>query len=553
MATVYLAVAQGPAGFNKLQVIKRLRPALAADPEFLNMFLEEARLAARITHPNIIQTNEVGYDGQYYFIAMEYVDGQALESIGRKVADQGGIPLNIHLHILAEAWQGLHAAHELTAFDGSPLNVVHRDVSPHNVMVTYDGHAKVLDFGIAKAADSSTDTRTGIMKGKCAYMAPEQFGGKVVDRRADVFAMGIMLWQAITGKRLWKGLSDAEVFTRLAKGEIPKPLSIKPDIAPEIDAICMKALSTDREDRYATAADFQAAIEQFLSTQPRVTSREVGAWAEGELLARESAIRPIRAAIEAELSKPPMPTAASGTAEVPILWQLVPNSGNEAGRSIFRGDLRHRTRSAGSACPLRGGRSRGNRSRRLLGVAKVRVCAQVVQIGDAKLLGTRRTASAPSCSGCRLAHSRCRPAAPDEARIFVDDSPLAGNPATATFVRDGASHRLRVEAPGYVAKRDLLVFDTSNLSVDMALDREKPQAVAGRPAWTPPVRPNSAGVVLSRSSRRPNPRSSRRETRGEARGETVHHRQVRPLRWCAAVGAEQERPSEPEMSRKCPR
>src|SRR5262249_1019787 len=163
-------------------------------------------------------------DGQYYYIAMEYLDGQPLEAILRRARDKTEtktIPIELHLKIIADALAGLHFAHELTDFDGTPLNVVHRDMSPHNVMVTYEGWIKVLEFGIAKAADSSSDTHTGIMKGKCGYMAAEQFGGKQVDRRADVFAVGVMLWQAATGQRLWKNLSDAEIFAKLAKNEVP--------------------------------------------------------------------------------------------------------------------------------------------------------------------------------------------------------------------------------------------------------------------------------------------------------------------------------------------
>src|SRR5262249_8752669 len=165
------------------------------------MFLAEARLAARINHPNVVQTNEVGFDGQFYYIVMAYIEGPSLENIVRRLG--ASFPLNLHLYILLQALAGLHEAHELKDFEGRPLNVVHRDVSPHNIMVSYEGEVKILDFGIAKAADSGGNTRTGIMKGKCAYMAPEQYGSGDVDRRADVFAAGVCLWQAITGARLW--------------------------------------------------------------------------------------------------------------------------------------------------------------------------------------------------------------------------------------------------------------------------------------------------------------------------------------------------------------
>ncbi|MCU0687538.1 MAG: serine/threonine protein kinase, partial [Polyangiaceae bacterium] len=152
MSRVYLAVVRGPAGFNKFQVVKWLLPSLASDPDFLSMFLEEARLSARLNHTNVVQINEVGFDGEHHFMAMEYLEGQSLESLVRRASRQGGLPLELHLHVLAEAAAGLHYAHEFADLDGRALNVVHRDVSPHNVFVTYQGQVKVLDFGIAKAA-----------------------------------------------------------------------------------------------------------------------------------------------------------------------------------------------------------------------------------------------------------------------------------------------------------------------------------------------------------------------------------------------------------------
>ena len=294
MATAYLASVQGPGGFNKLVVLKKLRSSLAAEPEFLKMFLEEARLAARIEHPNVVHTTEVGFDGKNHYIAMEYLDGQSFENISRRLlkkekangnttmaGDIGGeafLPLKYHLHIVSQALSGLDAAHELRDFDGTPLNVVHRDVSPHNIVVTYDGHVKLLDFGIAKAADSSGDTRTGVMKGKCSYMPAEQFGGSQVDRRADVFAVGVILWQAITGRRLWRGMSDAEIFQKVASGDIRRPREVNPEIVPELEAICMKALAHRPDDRYATAAEFQVALDDHIAGRPelRTTARELG-------------------------------------------------------------------------------------------------------------------------------------------------------------------------------------------------------------------------------------------------------------------------------------
>src|SRR6185369_9959070 len=249
MAEVYLAVVRGPAGFNKLLVIKQIRPQLAEDPEFLGMFLDEARLAARFSHPNVVQTNEVGQEGDRYFIAMEYLEGQPLNRVIHRLGRATGVPLGMHVKVMLEVCAGLHHAHELADYDGTPLSVVHRDFTPHNIFLTYDGLVKVVDFGIAKAMNSSSETRTGVLKGKVAYMAPEQARGERVDRRADIFSVGVMLWEAATGKRLWKGVPDITILQRLLSGEIPTPRSVKPDISEKLEAIILKALSHQRDDR----------------------------------------------------------------------------------------------------------------------------------------------------------------------------------------------------------------------------------------------------------------------------------------------------------------
>jgi serine/threonine-protein kinase len=324
MATAYLCVAQGPGGFNKLQVLKYLRPDLAADEEFLKMFLEEARIAARINHPNVVQTNEIGFDGICHYIAMEYVEGQTLENVIRR-AKKGGarsIPLDMHLRILADSLAGLHHAHELLDFDGTPLNIVHRDVSPHNIMVTYDGFVKVLDFGIAKAADSSSDTRSGMLKGKYAYMAPEQYSGDRVDRRADIFATGVMIWQAITGQRMWKGITGTEIIARVIKGDIKRPSELVPDVDPRLESICMKALAHEPDNRYAAAIDLQNALEEYLRARSVIiSSREVGQYVAE--LAVESRSR-IRAAVESQLAKTTMSEHTS--TEIPVLWLSNPDA-----------------------------------------------------------------------------------------------------------------------------------------------------------------------------------------------------------------------------------
>jgi eukaryotic-like serine/threonine-protein kinase len=262
MAQVFLALASGPVGFNKLVVLKQIREQFAEDPEFLTMFLDEARLAARLNHPNVVQTNEVGGDGKRFFICMEYLEGQPLNRIMSRVGAANGLTRGMQLRILVDALAGLHHAHELCDFDGRPLQVVHRDATPHNIFVTYAGQVKVVDFGIAKALSSSSETRTGVLKGKVAYMAPEQAMGEKVDRRADLFSMGMILWEMLVGKRLFKGMPDVAVLQKIVNGGIPSPRSVNPEIPATLEEICMKALAHQRDDRYATAADMAADLEK---------------------------------------------------------------------------------------------------------------------------------------------------------------------------------------------------------------------------------------------------------------------------------------------------
>jgi serine/threonine-protein kinase len=261
MAQVFLALASGPAGFSKLVVIKQIRSQFAEDPEFLAMFLDEARLAARLNHPNVVQTNEVGGDGGRFCICMEYLEGQPLNRLLSRVGQQGGLTLGMQLRILVDALAGLHHAHELVDFDGKPLEVVHRDATPHNIFLTYAGQVKVVDFGIAKALNSSTETRVGVLKGKIGYMAPEQARGEPVDRRADVFAMGMVLWEVLAGRRAFKGLEDVAVLQKIVTGAIPSPCSVRPDIPELLEAICKKAIARAPADRYASAMEMAAAIE----------------------------------------------------------------------------------------------------------------------------------------------------------------------------------------------------------------------------------------------------------------------------------------------------
>jgi serine/threonine protein kinase len=278
MADVHLGVTLGPAGFSKLQVIKRLRPGMTDEAEMRQMMLDEARLAARLNHKNIVQTNEVGIVDEQYFLAMEYLDGQPYHRIVKRAAQLGrAIPLPFAMKILCEVLSGLHYAHEVCDYDGVLLGVVHRDVSPQNVFVTYDGQVKVVDFGIAKSTGRLVETQTGIIRGKLTYMAPEQAFANEIDRRADLFSVGVLLWEAIAGERLWGNMSDPEIVSHLMR-EIPLVTTVRPDAPADLVDLCTRALSRDPEKRPATAAEMRGEIEGYLASHDiQVNAEALGA------------------------------------------------------------------------------------------------------------------------------------------------------------------------------------------------------------------------------------------------------------------------------------
>jgi serine/threonine protein kinase len=264
MAEIFLARAQAIHGFEKQVVLKRILPQHASSDDFIRMFLAEARLAATLHHPNIVQVYDIGEEGGTYFFTMEYIQGQDLRRLVRAARrKQTPIPLAHILHIIMGMAGGLHHAHEKVGTDGRPLGIVHRDVSPSNVLVTYEGDVKVVDFGIAKAAAAQVSTIAGTLKGKIPYMSPEQCRGEAVDRRSDIFSIGTLLWELTTGKRLFAGDNEFAILNRVAKADVPPPSSVRPEYPPELEAIVMRALSVDAENRYPTAIDLQIDLEDF--------------------------------------------------------------------------------------------------------------------------------------------------------------------------------------------------------------------------------------------------------------------------------------------------
>jgi serine/threonine protein kinase len=269
MAEIWLAKQVGVQGFEKLVVVKRILDQFVSEREFVQMFLDEARLAASLNHPNVVQIYDLGQEGASFYIAMEFIAGHDLLAILRKCKNsQGKLPPPIAARLVAGACDGLHYAHTRKDNAGQALNIVHRDVSPSNILVTYEGGVKVVDFGIAKAESQSTKTEGGKLKGKFSYMSPEQIRAMPLDARSDVFALGIVLYEILVGRRLFKRENELAIMSDILEGEVRPPSELRPDIPKALDEIVLKALEKDRRKRYGSAQELQLALEKYLASTP---------------------------------------------------------------------------------------------------------------------------------------------------------------------------------------------------------------------------------------------------------------------------------------------
>ncbi|HEX4455110.1 MAG TPA: serine/threonine-protein kinase [Kofleriaceae bacterium] len=517
MGIVYLAMAQGPAGFSKLLVVKELKPELTEEPAFLKMFLEEARLAARLNHPNIVQTNEVGADGTRYFMAMDYLDGRGLERVRRRARHlhTTTFTLAMQLRVLSEVLTGLEYAHTFEDYDGTVLGIVHRDISPQNVFVTFDGQIKLLDFGIAKTIDSVVETRAGVLKGKLSYMAPEQARGERVDARADIFGAGVMMWEILTGRSLHQGESEQKILSDLiARVDLPRASAIKPDVSPILDDICAKALAMDRDHRYHSASAMQAELDTYLnSLHTTVGNREVGA-AVRELFredrARTSAmiekyVARVRTGEAQEDDDLPIidvsyspADARTPVAEPPAGMSTPSNveprvSGSHSAQRQV-GSLDVEAPSAViAASPSRvhppaprrakwwvlpaamiGGIAVGGLLYTVLSHPhdKPAAVAQAPTPPTPPLAMPQTPAPPPSPpppSPSKLVEIdiRCEP---EGAALEIDGASIANNPFHGKYVEDGAMHQIKVSAAGYIAKTEAVAFD-GPVSLEVRLDR----------------------------------------------------------------------------------
>ncbi|HXX67550.1 MAG TPA: serine/threonine-protein kinase [Polyangiaceae bacterium] len=539
MGNVYLAIAQGPGGFNKLVAVKELKPEFCEDETYVAMFLEEARLAARLTHPNIVQTYEVGSDGSRHFMIMEYLDGRTLYRIARHLTRYDGFPVGAHLRIIAEALIGLHYAHELCDFDGQSLQIVHRDVSPLNVFLTFDGQTKVVDFGIAKAVDSSLETRTGILKGRIAYMAPEQACGGKVDRRADVYSGGVMIWEAAAGRRLWPKMTDVEVLSHVLREGPPSLRSACPTAPAELDAICARAMARQADDRYPSAAalveDLQAHLARRHDAMPM---REIGA-----LIGRsfEAERRKMSAMIEESIvrvrdspqsDRLAIANRTSGTQTVSIVRAQRDDLGSlpsllahtPSSDPSFRLADAAASRVATDARRVAGVTAPTGRSPLMWLGATTAAC--VVSTAAALAL-TRHPGPSPSIqvlasSGESAPASIAAPArveaelvdvsirvTPATAQITIDGLAVRGNPYHVRVERDGKTHRIVAQADGYDPKFEDVSF-SGDVMIDINLDHRSPPlrvlvTHTPPPVPAPPVRPSKVAPDGARVAAGPDP------------------------------------------------
>jgi eukaryotic-like serine/threonine-protein kinase len=431
MATVHLGRLMGPANFARTVAIKRLHPHLARQSEFVAMFLDEARVAARVRHPNVVTTLDVVTTSAQPYLVMEYVRGESLARLQSAAEERAKhVPPTVACAIVVGILHGLHAAHEATNERGESLAIVHRDVSPQNVMVGSDGVARVLDFGVAKAAGRLQTTREGRLKGKLAYTAPELVRGEAVSRAADVYSVGVVLWELLAGERLFTGDNEANVLERVLFAEVAAPSRRAPDVPPELDAIVLRALARDPVDRFSTAREMARAIEHRTLI---ASGSEVGEWVEG--LAGETLLDRARK------------TARIESGACPPLEDLPGDEGSLSETEAARG-----------------------RSRRALAVSLPWIAVVGVAIA---LLAHRGDGAAPS-----RASARAPLAAPPQA--LIEPAATASAPAVASTPAETAA---TASAPSPAPRRAVPVVHP----IPLPTPRARPaQATTAKPSCDPP-------------------------------------------------------------------
>lgn len=465
MARVYLAVSQGLAGFSKLVVLKVLKSDLAGTAELQEGFLREARLCARMNHPNVVAVNEVEVLDGLPVIVMEHLQGQPFSAILRRVL--GKVPVDPLLRILVDSLNGLHYAHELADFDGAPLRLVHRDFSPQNIFVTYEGSVKVLDFGVAQVTRNAEHVESDTVQGKLRYMAPEQLNSASLDRRTDVFAAGILLCELVSGRRFWGDRSDTAIMNQLKTGEIPSSRSLSPGFPPELERICTKALAYVRENRYQTVAAMQRDIEAYMTAHSmRVTTQEIGRqiaeWFDAERVQAQHLI-------ESHLSNDTYVSWSRITTTLPGEFASRPS---HATTTLTVRDLPR-----GSLASIGAEPAKTRRWAKLTTPA----LGLLLLAGSGLWLLRDETVPAPVNSVPAIVNAPAEArnitlritAFPATAAIAIDDIASVENPYVRTVTPDDEWHELRVEAAGHKTSTQQIQFQ-GDLELVVSLEPEPP-------------------------------------------------------------------------------
>lgn len=550
MADVFLAKLSGKSEFAKLSVVKRLKSTEEDDPEIINMFADEARLSARLNHPSIVQTFEVGEDDGGPFLVMEYIEGQPLGRIRSRATRRGTpLPRAMALKIVRETIGALAYAHNLVDHDGTLLKVVHRDVSPENIMVTYAGMTKLVDFGVAKTAASMSKTRAGVLKGKVAYMAPEQArSDENIDERVDVFAVGLILWELLTAKRMWEGMSEAKVFERLLdKDPLPRAKDEEASVPDELDEICAKAISKEKEDRYSNMGDLLDAVERASAKlELRASDREIGQFVTGLFETEREKVRALVASTAAKKEDPAatsQPQILDDSSSDPLLWRGAGSSGASSAPQLLS------SKSDGNKPiePLESSLSRSRPSSATssvtaAGVSDTKVtepelrkspvkpiaaaAGAVVVIIIAVMVGKSMGSTEQPTSGNEkpsdptpVINTVVAPPAPAptpekeiennvtidisvkpaNARLYLDGNKVSGNPYHLKTSRGSAIHEIKAEADGFEARSMTIVFDKDR-AIEMSLSRGGGGYVAAPgPRAAPASSPSPSPVAVGPS------------------------------------------------------
>ena len=520
MAQVFLAVQRGPFSSTKLVVIKKLKPDAGGDQQFLDMFLDEARIAMRLSHPNVVSTFDFVADGDEFYLTMEFLDGQSLLQTIRKVG-RDRMPLELHIWVLTQVLAGLGYAHGLRDFDGTALDIVHRDVTPSNVILTYGGGVKLVDFGIAKVAGAVAVTQSGMMKGKLGYVSPEQCLGKPTTARSDLYSVGVMLWEAMARKRRTVGETPAAVYQARIAGTERSIEDVWLDAPPSLVKIVKRALAAAPENRYETAFEFQRELEEYLAGTPRegfgtralaefmtahfaaameTLHRTIESRVAGALRGLTASSGPISTEVTHTVEKPvwaASPPKATGATSAPrVANRIEPSKATDTGKAFSPSQIKMGAAIAAVAVVVAGlatfaALRRGDSPRPELAAAADVQAAPPLPAAAAGNIAPLppRPPRAPSVVPQGAPPARAEAATPEldefaevrilvkprsaNARVMLDGEPLAGNPAVARRQKGSFQHTLSVTAEGY-EPLERVVTTEQDVRLTLKLARARP-------------------------------------------------------------------------------